>query len=182
MARTIAPTDLASHIADHQALADTLARELLPTIDAIAARVAASRASGGRLLVCGNGGSAADAQHFAAELLRRARRERRPLPAVAPSTDASAVTAIKDYAFEDIFARQVLAHARAGDAVVGISTSSGSEPHLRAHRRLGGGVSLETLSRVATRRLSLIGNAHIDPVWLWRWTEGMQERRVRRRS
>ncbi len=96
---------------------------------------------GGRVLICGNGGSAADAQHFAAELSGRYKKERRALAGIALTTDTSALTAIaNDYDFERVFARQVEALGRAGDVLVGISTS-GTSPNviaaLRAARRLG---------------------------------------------
>lgn len=81
----------------------------------------------GRILVCGNGGSAADAQHFAAELVGRYETERRALPAIALSTDTSAITAIgNDYGFEEIFARQIRAMGRQGDVLLAISTSGNS--------------------------------------------------------
>ncbi|WP_127507339.1 D-sedoheptulose-7-phosphate isomerase [Actinoplanes solisilvae] len=87
---------------------------------------------GGRLLVAGNGGSAAEAQHLAAELVGRLRDERRPLSAIALTPDSSAVTAIgNDYGFEEIFARQVRAHGRPGDVLLTLSTS-GSSPNLLA--------------------------------------------------
>ncbi len=83
--------------------------------------------SGGKLMVFGNGGSAADAQHIAAELIGRFRRDRDPLPALALTVNSSAVTAIgNDYAFEEIFARQVRGLAKEGDVVMGISTSGRS--------------------------------------------------------
>jgi D-sedoheptulose 7-phosphate isomerase len=83
--------------------------------------------AGGRLYAFGNGGSAADAQHLVGELIGRYRRDRRPLPAVALSTDPSVMTCIaNDYTFEDVFARQVEALARAGDVVVGFTTSGQS--------------------------------------------------------
>jgi D-sedoheptulose 7-phosphate isomerase len=83
--------------------------------------------AGGTILVCGNGGSAADAQHLAAELVCRVRRDRRALPSVALTTDTSTLTAIgNDYGFERIFARQVEALAREGDVLVAISTSGES--------------------------------------------------------
>lgn len=89
--------------------------------------------SGRKVLVCGNGGSAADSQHFAAELVGRFARERRALPALALTTDTSIVTAIaNDYGFERVFARQVEAHGQAGDVLVAISTSGGSPGVLRA--------------------------------------------------
>ena len=81
----------------------------------------------GRFLICGNGGSAADAQHFAAEMTGRFEKERMELAAVALTTDTSALTAIgNDYGFEHIFSKQVRALGRAGDVLVGISTSGNS--------------------------------------------------------
>ena len=85
---------------------------------------------GGRLLVAGNGGSAAEAQHLAAELVGRLRDERMPLSAIALTPDSSAVTAIgNDYGFDEIFARQVRAHGRPGDVLLLLSTS-GRSPNL----------------------------------------------------
>jgi D-sedoheptulose 7-phosphate isomerase len=84
-------------------------------------------AAGGKILFCGNGGSAADAQHLAAELVNRFMMERPPLPAIALTTDTSALTAIgNDYSFEQIFSKQVRALGRPGDVLVGISTSGRS--------------------------------------------------------
>lgn len=80
-----------------------------------------------KILACGNGGSAADAQHFAAELVGRFERERRELPAIALSTDSSILTAIaNDYSYEVIFSKQVRALGHAGDVLLGISTSGNS--------------------------------------------------------
>jgi phosphoheptose isomerase len=94
--------------------------------------LASSIRAGGKVLVFGNGGSAADAQHFAAELVGRFERERPGLPAVALTTDTSALTAIaNDYGYERVFARQVEALGRAGDVAVAISTS-GSSPNVIA--------------------------------------------------
>lgn len=82
---------------------------------------------GDKILLFGNGGSAADCQHIAAEFVNRYRIERRPLPALALTTDTSVLTAIgNDYAFEDVFAKQITALGRKGDAVIGISTSGKS--------------------------------------------------------
>jgi D-sedoheptulose 7-phosphate isomerase len=97
--------------------------------DVVRAARALERAlrAGGKVLLFGNGGSAADAQHVAAELVGRFARERAPLPAVALTTDTSALTAISnDYGFEQVFARQLLALGRAGDVAVAISTSGRS--------------------------------------------------------
>ena len=92
--------------------------------------------SGGKILVCGNGGSAAESQHFAAELTGRFRRERRALAAVALSVDTSALTAIgNDYGFEQVFARQVDALGRAGDVLLAISTSGSSTNVVGPRRR-----------------------------------------------
>lgn len=83
---------------------------------------------GGKILVMGNGGSAADAQHFAAELVGRFLMERKALPAIALTTDSSILTAVgNDYGFDEIFKRQVEALARPGDVVIGISTSGMSK-------------------------------------------------------
>ncbi len=94
----------------------------------------------GKILVCGNGGSAADAQHFAAEMTGRFEKERMELAAVALTTDTSALTAIgNDYGFDHIFSKQVRALGRAGDVLIGISTSGNSgnviEAMKAAHER-----------------------------------------------
>ncbi|MDX1877110.1 SIS domain-containing protein [Mycobacterium sp. SMC-18] len=87
---------------------------------------------GGRLLACGNGGSAAEAQHLTAELVGRFRDERNPLSAIALHADTSALTAIvNDYGVEEMFARGVRAHGRPGDVLVALSTS-GSSPNVLA--------------------------------------------------
>ena len=86
-----------------------------------------------KILLCGNGGSAADAQHIAAEIVGKFQKDRRPLPAIALTTDTSALTAISnDYSFEEVFARQVEALAQKGDVLIAISTSGESENVLRA--------------------------------------------------
>lgn len=88
---------------------------------------------GGKLLWCGNGGSAADSQHLAAELTGRFVQDRRPLAALALSTDTSALTCISnDYSFDEVFARQVQALGRSGDLLIGISTSGNSRNVIRA--------------------------------------------------
>ena len=89
--------------------------------------------NGGRILICGNGGSAADAQHFAAELTGRYKTERTPLAGIALSTDTSALTAIgNDYGFDEVFARQTKALGRKGDILIGISTSGNSKNIIKA--------------------------------------------------
>jgi phosphoheptose isomerase len=89
--------------------------------------------NGNKLLICGNGGSAADSQHFAAELVGRLQRDRAPLPAMALSTDTSILTAIgNDYSYDEVFSKQVEALARPGDILIGISTSGRSGNVLKA--------------------------------------------------
>lgn len=89
--------------------------------------------AGGKLLVCGNGGSAADAQHLAAEFVNRFLIDRPPLPAIALTTDSSILTSVaNDFSFDDVFAKQVLALGREGDVLLGISTSGNSPNIIRA--------------------------------------------------
>ena len=97
-----------------------------------AARIERALRAGGKLLVFGNGGSAADAQHVAGEMVGRFRRARAPLAAVALTTDTSVLTAVaNDFGYEEVFARQVRALGRPGDAVLAISTSGNSPSVLR---------------------------------------------------
>jgi D-sedoheptulose 7-phosphate isomerase len=106
---------------------------LLPRVEVVAAAICAAYAAGNRLYTMGNGGSAADALHFAEELLGRFRRDRRPLPASSFVADPTGLTCISnDYGYENVFARQVEGMVRAGDIVVGLSTSGNSENVLRA--------------------------------------------------
>ena len=105
-----------------------LAQEVLTEATAEAALLMFNTlANDGKILACGNGGSAADAQHFAAEMTGRFEKERMELAAIALTTDTSALTAIgNDYGFEHIFSKQVRALGRAGDVLIGISTSGNS--------------------------------------------------------
>jgi D-sedoheptulose 7-phosphate isomerase len=121
------------HFAGHLAAIETVASQLAGTIERCALLLADSLAAGNKVLVMGNGGSAADAQHFAAELVGRFLRERRALPAIALTTDSSILTAVgNDYGFDAVFSRQVEALAAPGDVVVGISTSGRSANVQRA--------------------------------------------------
>ena len=114
-------------------LAATVAGSLGEPVLRAAELVVESMRGGGKLLACGNGGSAADAQHFVAELVGRMGPERRSLPAVTLSVDPSAVTAIgNDYGYENVFARQVEGLGRRGDVLLAISTSGKSPNVLRA--------------------------------------------------
>lgn len=113
-------------IREHLAVIKALAGQQ-STLERIACAMTRSVLNGGTVLWCGNGGSAADSQHLAAELMGRFRRERQGLPSIALTTDTSVLTAIgNDYGFERVFQRQVEALCRKGDVVVGISTSGSS--------------------------------------------------------
>ncbi len=107
-------------------------RALSDAIIAISARVTQAFRLGGKLMLAGNGGSAADAQHIAAEFLSRFQFDRSPLPAIALTTDSSVLTAVgNDYGYEQVFERQVRGLGRAGDVFIGISTS-GRSPNVLA--------------------------------------------------
>jgi D-sedoheptulose 7-phosphate isomerase len=112
-----------------------------PVLEGIALAMVATLAGGGKILWCGNGGSAGDSQHLAAELVGRFRRERRGLASVALTTDTSILTSIaNDYGYESVFSRQIEALGVSGDLVVGISTSGNSAnvvAALMAARSLG---------------------------------------------
>ena len=120
-----------------ESLADTLRtlkalEGIRQSVDAAAELVLGTLRAGGKLLICGNGGSAAEAAHFATELVGRYDGRRRPLPAVALSSDGSLATCIgNDFGFEHVFARQIEALGRPGDLVVAI-TSSGNSPNIVA--------------------------------------------------
>ncbi len=122
----------------HQSLrahAETITQldALVPDIARLAAMVQASLTRGGKILFMGNGGSAADSQHLAAELVGRFQAERRGLAAIALSTDTSILTSVgNDYGFEHVFARQVEALCRPEDVLIGISTSGNSSNVVRA--------------------------------------------------
>jgi D-sedoheptulose 7-phosphate isomerase len=116
-------------------------RDFIAAVTAIAERVSRTLRDGGKLFIAGNGGSAADAQHIAAELLSRFGFDRAPLPAIALTTDSSVLTAIgNDYGFERVFERQVRGLGRRGDLFLAISTS-GRSPNvlaaLKAAREIG---------------------------------------------
>lgn len=121
------------HLRTLAELANRVASEMADEVAGVAERVVETLRGGGRLFFCGNGGSAADAQHLAAEYVVRFRRERRPLPAMALTTDTSILTAGgNDYGFEAVFARQIEALGSPGDLLILHSTSGESPNLLRA--------------------------------------------------
>jgi D-sedoheptulose 7-phosphate isomerase len=117
-----------SLMATRQVMEDMLAdTELQASLVKAVEKCAASLNQGGKLLFAGNGGSAAEAQHFSAEMVGRFLKERRPLPSIALNTDTSAITAIgNDYGYEQVFARQVEALGQPGDVLIALSTSGRS--------------------------------------------------------
>ncbi len=122
-------------VQDHQTLVGRFEREGAEMVGQIAAMITESLTAGGTLYLCGNGGSAADAQHIAGEFVGRFRTERRALPAVALSTDTSVLTCIaNDYDYESVFARQVEALVKEGDVLWAFSTSGISPNVLKAAR------------------------------------------------
>lgn len=121
---------IAHAIAEHARLLEAVRDDLAPAIEQAARALVECLEEGGTIFWCGNGGSAADAQHFAAELIGRFERDRHALASVALNTDTSVLTSIgNDYGFGDIYRRQVEGLVRKGDVLVAISTS-GSSPNI----------------------------------------------------
>lgn len=122
-----------AHFRESANLKQSSAEQLAVPIAQAAALMVQSLRAGGKVLACGNGGSAADAQHFAAELVNRFEIDRPPLAAVALTTDSSALTSIaNDFRYEEVFAKQLRAIGRAGDVLLAISTSGNSPSVLEA--------------------------------------------------
>ncbi len=127
---------VARYLADSLSAMEAFSRDMAAqdTLHAMADAIVTAIRAGRKLLIAGNGGSAADAQHIAAEFVSRLMYDRAPLPAFALTTDSSALTAIgNDYGFEHVFERQVLGLGQAGDVFLGISTSGRSPNVLRAY-------------------------------------------------
>jgi D-sedoheptulose 7-phosphate isomerase len=124
---------IAAHFEESARLKLAAAAALTEPVARASRMFAQSLKAGGKALACGNGGSAADAQHFAAELVNRFERERPPLAAVALTTDTSTLTSIaNDYAWEQVFSKQLRAIGRKGDVLLAISTSGNSPNVMRA--------------------------------------------------
>lgn len=121
------------HFVEHREVIETVLHENRDVIASIAGLLAHTLAAGGCIYWVGNGGSAADSQHLAAELVGRFKKNRRALRSVALTTDSSVLTCVaNDYSYEDVFSRQVEALGREGDVLVCISTSGNSENIIRA--------------------------------------------------
>ena len=115
------------------AIEKSFAPPQLEILERIADRMAQALRGGQKILLCGNGGSAADAQHIAAEFIGRFKRERRSLPALALTTDTSVLTALgNDYAYEQVFSRQIEGLGEKGDVLIALSTSGNSKNVLEA--------------------------------------------------
>ena len=124
-------SSIARHLKDSCEVKTRLAQQT-GEADRLASEIVRALRGGKKLVVFGNGGSAADAQHFAAELVGRFEKERPALPAIALTTDTSAITAIaNDFGYDEVFSRQVQALVQPGDIVVGISTSGNSKSVLK---------------------------------------------------
>ena len=123
-------------------LSEPVARSILVMVDCLQ--------SGGKILICGNGGSAADAQHFAAELIGRFERERQELAAIALTTDASILTAIgNDYGYDEVFSKQVRGLGKKDDSLLAISTSGNSKNVVKA---------IEAAKKMGIKVIALTGN------------------------
>ena len=120
--------DFAKSIEMHKNTVEALKEKCIPAIENIAAICQEAIRRGNKILLCGNGGSAADSQHIAAEFVGRFIKERTGLPSIALTTDTSILTAVgNDYGYERVFERQVEALANPGDVIIGISTSGNSK-------------------------------------------------------
>jgi D-sedoheptulose 7-phosphate isomerase len=129
----IDPSRMREAVETHKKMVATFEEEAARVLVAASQAIVEAFRNGGTLYLCGNGGSAADAQHIAGEMVGRFRTERRPLPAVALSTDTSVLTCVaNDYAYEDIFARQAEAHLKPADILWGLSTSGASPNVVKA--------------------------------------------------
>ena len=171
-------SSVADHIQESIAIKEQLLKSDVPLIEQMALKISECLKSGGKLLFIGNGGSASDSQHLAAEFVGRYEKERRPLAAVALTTDTSILTAVgNDYGFEKIFERQIEALGRKGDVLFAISTSGNSKNILRGVQKAkqlgvyvigltgGAGGELKTLADltlvVPSKKTSRIQETHI---------------------
>jgi D-sedoheptulose 7-phosphate isomerase len=175
---------LSASLLEHVRVMEAVLRDNMDEIERAAQLICQTLLQGHKLLLCGNGGSAADAQHIAAELVGRYERQRRAWPAIALTTDTSALTALgNDYGYAEIFARQVEALAQPGDLLLAISTSGDSPNVLKAVERArergcrtialtgaGGGQLAKACDEaviIPSARTSRVQEAHITIGHLW---------------
>jgi D-sedoheptulose 7-phosphate isomerase len=181
---SITTDKLSRSLTEHLETVDSLLRTAVSDIQQAGELIIETLRAGHKVLLCGNGGSAADAQHIAAELVGRYEQHRQSWPAIALTTDTSALTAISnDYGYEQVFARQVAGLAQSGDVLIAISTSGKSPNVLRAveqARALGcktialTGAAAQPLAAeadlaviVPSQRTSRVQEAHIVIGHLW---------------
>ncbi|HKU74376.1 MAG TPA: D-sedoheptulose 7-phosphate isomerase [Pyrinomonadaceae bacterium] len=175
---------LTKSLQEHLATIQHLLESSVPSIERSGRMICDALTSGRKILLCGNGGSAADAQHIAAELVGCYEKQRRSWPAVALTTDTSALTAVSnDLGYEQVFARQVAGLAQPGDVLIAISTSGKSPNVLQAAERarelgcktiaLTGAISeplgslCDVVMAVPSRRTARVQEAHITIGHLW---------------
>jgi D-sedoheptulose 7-phosphate isomerase len=175
---------LTNSLREHLKTFESLLETSLADIERSGRVICDALQSGRKILLCGNGGSAADAQHIAAELIGRYEKSRRSFPAIALTTDTSALTALSnDFGFEEVFARQVTGLAEAGDVLIAISTSGKSPNVLKAVQKARElncqtialtGAGAEPLASacdiavvVSSQRTSRVQEAHITIGHLW---------------
>ncbi|MFB1486248.1 MULTISPECIES: D-sedoheptulose 7-phosphate isomerase [unclassified Thiocapsa] len=158
---------IADHLRQHIDLARLVLERLTPAIEHAADLLINALTSGHKIMLCGNGGSAADAQHIAAELAGRYQiADRRALPAIALTTDSSVMTSVgNDFGFDRIFARQVEGLGQPGDVLIGISTSGGSRNVIAAveQARRQGLETIGLLGRSGGELLALVDSAIVVP-------------------
>ena len=141
----------AQHFLDNMEVQQVAAKELPVTVAIAVLAMVECLNSGGKIMACGNGGSAADAQHFAAELMGRFERERRELAAVALTTDTSILTAVgNDYSYDQVFSKQVRGLGKSGDILLAITTSGNSKNVIKA---------VEAAQAMGIKVIALSGNS-----------------------
>lgn len=175
---------LTQSLQEHLEIIQNLIDATVPAIEESGQMICEALTSGKKVLLCGNGGSAADAQHIAAELVGCYEKQRRSWPAIALTTDTSALTAVSnDLGYEEVFARQVAGLGQAGDVLVAISTSGKSKNVLRAVEKakelgcrtiaLAGGTAeplgslCDVTVAVPSKRTARVQEAHITIGHLW---------------
>lgn len=162
----IDPSSIRTRIHEHLSLTQIVHDQLAERCAEVASTLEECLHRGNAVFWCGNGGSASDAQHLAAELVGRFSRERRALPSIALNTNTSTLTSVSnDYGYEEVFARQVQALVRRGDCLVGLSTSGNSENVIRAVQAANaqGAHTVGLLGREGGRLASLCGQAITVP-------------------
>ena len=147
---TIVTNVALNHLYEHLKVIESISKTCLPSIESASKIIVESLSVGGTLFWCGNGGSSADSQHLAAELVGRFNIDREPIRSIALTTDTSVITCIaNDYNYEDVFSRQLTGLAREEDVLVVISTSGNSKNVLQALRKA---------KTMGVRTIALLGN------------------------